>query len=87
MDDILVIRYDEDGTDHNAAVHKVLQWCEEVNLKLNEGKCHFRCMSKLFFGEVISREEVQPDQQKVKALTGMLAPNNKKELQAFFRYN
>ena len=29
------------------------------------------------------REGVQPDPQKIKALTDMLAPNNKKELQAF----
>ena len=63
-DDILVIGYDEDGVDHDAAVYKVLQQCEDVNLKLNKEKCHFRCMSILFFGEVISREEIQPDPQK-----------------------
>ena len=34
MDDILVIGYNEYGVD--VAVHKVLQWCEEVNLKLNK---------------------------------------------------
>ena len=32
---------------------------------------------------MISREGVQLDPQKIKALTGMLAPKNKKELQAF----
>ena len=32
---------------------------------------------------MISRRGVQPDPQKIKALTDMLAPNNKKELQAF----
>ena len=42
-DDILVIGYDGNGTDHDAMVHKVLQRCEEVNLKLNKEKCHFRC--------------------------------------------
>ena len=83
MDDILVIGYDEDGVDHDATVHKVLQWCEEVNLKLNKEKCHLRCTSILFFGQVISRKGVQPDPQKVKVLTDMTPPNNKKELQAF----
>ena len=82
-DDILAIGYDEDGADHNAAVHKVLQQCEEVNLKLNKEKCHFRCTSMLFFREVISRKGVQSDPQKVKALTDMPPPNNKKELQVF----
>ena len=32
---------------------------------------------------MISREGVQPDPQKVKGVTDMLAPTNKKELQAF----
>ena len=82
-DDILVIGYNENGADHDTVVHKVLQRYEEVNLKLNKEKCHFRCMSIPFFGEVISRTGVQPDPQKIKALTDMLAPNNKKDLQAF----
>ena len=53
MDNILVIGYDDDGTDHDATV---LQRCEEVNLKLNKEKCHFRCTSIPFFGEVISKK-------------------------------
>ena len=44
-------------------------------------------MSIPFFGEVISREGVQPDPQKIKVLMDMLAPKSKKELQAFYRYN
>ena len=83
VDNILVIGYDEDGTDHDTAVHKVLRWCKEVNLKLNKDKCHFRCTSILFFGEEILKEGIQPDPQKIKALTDMLEPKTKKELQAF----
>ena len=82
-DDILIIKYDEDGADHDKAVHKVLRWCKEVNLKLNKDKCHFRCTSIPFFGEVISRDGVQPAPKKIKVLTDMQAPKNKKELQAF----
>ena len=82
-DDILVIGYDKDRKDHDEAVYNVLRWCREVNLKLNKDNCHFRCMSILFFGKVVSREGIQPDPQKIKALTDMLGPNNKRELQAF----
>ena len=57
---ILVIVYDDDGTAHDAMVHKVLQRCEEVNLRLNKEKCHFRCTSISFFGEVISRSTTRP---------------------------
>ena len=60
-DDILVIGYNEDGADHDTAVHKVLRQCREVNLKLNKDKCHFRCTSISFFGKVISKEGIQPD--------------------------
>ena len=69
-DNILVIGYKGDGTDHDATIHKVLQQCEEVNLKLNKEKCHFRCTSIQFFGEVISREGVQPDPQKKQIADG-----------------
>ena len=36
-----------------------------------------------FFGEVISRNGVQPDLQNISALMEMPPPNTKKELQAF----
>ena len=79
----MIIGYDENGADHDAVVHKVLQRCKEVNLKLKKEKCHFRFTSIPFFGEVILRKGVQLDPQKIKALTDMPVPNNKKELQAF----
>ena len=68
MDDILINGYDNDGTDHNETVCKVLQKCKEVNLKLNKEKCQFRYISIPFFREVISRRGVQPDPQKLKPL-------------------
>ena len=82
-DDILVIGYDNDGKDHDKAVYNVLKQCWGVNLKLNKDKCHFRCTLIPFFGEIISKDGVWPDPRKVKALTKMPPPNNKKELQAF----
>ena len=81
-DNILVLGYNEDGADHNAAVNKVLRQCREVNLKLIKDKCHFRCTSIPFFGKLISRKGIQPDPQKIKALIDMPATMTKKELQA-----
>ena len=82
-DDILVIGYDKDRTDHNKTVNRVLKCCQDVNLKLNKEKCHFRCTAISFFGEVVSRDGMQPYPRKISALTKMPAPKNKKELQAF----
>ena len=83
VDDILVIGYDDNGRDHDELVCKVLQRCSEVNLKLNKDKCHFRYTSVPFFREVILRNGVQPDPQKIKALMDMPPPTNKRELKAF----
>ena len=81
-DDILVIGYNKDGADHDKAVYNVQRWCQDVNLKLHKDKCHFRCTSIPFFGKEVSREGIQPDLQKIRALTEMLVPKNKRELQA-----
>ena len=54
-DDILVVGYDSNGRDHDVTLWQVLQICRNVNLKLNKGKCHFRCSSVPSFWEVISR--------------------------------
>ena len=72
-DNILVIGYEKDCADHDEAVYDVLRWCQDVNLTLNKEKYHFRCTSIPFFGEVMSREGVQPDLWKIKALTEMPA--------------
>ena len=86
-DDILVIGYNEDGVDHDEAVHMVLRWCKEVNLKLSKDKCHFRCTSIVFFGEVISRDGDQLELQKIKALIDILVPKNTEGATSLFRHN
>ena len=70
-DDILVVGYDSNGKDHDETLQQVLQMCRKVNLKLNKDKCHLRCSSVPFFWEVISRHDMQPDPQKLKALVEM----------------
>ena len=81
-DDILAVGYEDNDRDHDRTVQKVLQSCREVILKLNKDKCHFRCTSILFTGEVISRNGVQPDPKKLQSPHENATPNNKKELQA-----
>ena len=81
-DNILVAGCEADGRDHDETVQRVLQRCRQVNLKLNKGKCHFKCTSVPFFGEIISWNGIQQNLQKIKALVEM-PPPNKKELQAF----
>ena len=65
-DDILVVGYDRDGKDHDETLQRVLQTYRQVNLKLNEDKCYFRCVEALIFVEIITRNDVKPDPQKFK---------------------
>ena len=83
-DDILVIGYDKDGTDHNRTVYNVLKCCQDVNLKLSKDKCHFRCTSIPFFGEVVSRNGMQPDPWKISVLTGCWPPRAKRNYKPFW---
>ena len=88
IDSILVIGYDKDGADHDEAVYKMLKQCQDVNLKLNREKFHFRCISIPFFvGGVVSRHGVQLDPQKVRAPTEMPVPKIKNGTAGFPRHN
>ena len=86
-DNILVISYDKDGADHDEAVYDVLRQCQDVKLKLNKDKCHYRCTLIPFFGKVVSREGVQPDLWKIKALTEMPAPKKQKGVTGLPRHH
>ena len=68
VDGILVVGYDVDGRDHDDMLRKLLLICRDVNLKLNKGKCHFRCSSVPLFGKIISRLGVKQDPRKLIAL-------------------
>ena len=82
-DDILIAGFFKQGKDHSDTLDKVLWVCRQANLKLNKGKCLFRCTCIPFFDEVISQQGVGPDARKVQALTEMLPPKCKKEPQSF----
>ena len=60
-----------------------LQMCRQLNIKCNKDKCHFRCTSVPFFGEVISRHGVNPDLQKLKALREMPPLKTKRNFKHF----
>ena len=60
-DDILIVEHNATGRDRDIALRQVMQICHQENLKLNMYKYHFRCTKLSFFGEVKSREVVEPD--------------------------
>ena len=74
--EILIGGFDAYGKDHDKSVEQVLHKCRQTDLKLNKGKCLFRCTCIPFFGKVISRHGVSPNPAKVKVLMDMPPPKN-----------
>ena len=71
------------GKDHNEMLEKVLHVCRQVNLKFNKEKYLFRNTRVPSFGGIISWKALSLEPRKVQALTDMLPPKTKKELQSF----
>lgn len=63
--------------------HLCLQAIRQSGLKLRKQKCQFDMNSLTFLGHYISAEGIQPDNQKVSAITNFPTPTNVKELQRF----
>ena len=82
-DDIIVVGYDTDGKDHDETLWRVLKICRQVNLKLNKDKCHFRCTSVPFFGEILLWHGVKLDPQKLNVLMKMSPPKIRKNSKLF----
>ena len=81
VDDILV--WGETVDQHDERLEKVLKRAEEINLKLNPGKCKIRVDKVTYIGHLLSAEGIKPDPEKVRALVDYPAPKNKQELQRF----
>ena len=71
VESILIVGYHADGRDYNRALKQVMQICHKENLKLSKSKCHYRCTGVPFFGEIVSRNGVQLDPQKLQAVTNL----------------
>ena len=82
-DDILVIGFDDDSSDHDAVLDVVCARADKVNLCFNEKKCIIHCTIAPFFGELVSRKGVKPDPTKLEAIQNLQLPRTKHELQSF----
>ena len=82
-DDIIVVGYKVDHSDHDTAFTKLLQTARENNVKLNFEKLQYKQTQVDFFGETYTTDGRKPSSDKVQAITNMPQPVNKKELQSF----
>lgn len=78
MDDIIV--HGRNMTEHDVRLQKVMERLEAAGLKLNTDKCVLRKGELHFLGQVINRDGVQPDPEKVSAINKLDPPQNIQEL-------
>ena len=76
IDDILV--WGTSQEQHDSRLMAVLKRCEEINLTLNKEKCLFGVLEVSYIGHILNASGVQPDPAKVRAITNMLPPYDRK---------
>ncbi|KAL0455690.1 UNVERIFIED_CONTAM: Retrovirus-related Pol polyprotein from transposon [Sesamum latifolium] len=81
IDDILI--YSRSQEEHEKHLRAVLQILSEKQLYAKFSKCEFWMKEIVFLGHIVSKEGVQPDPTKVKAILEWESPKNTSEVRSF----
>lgn len=79
IDDMLIWASDE--YEHKHRLEKTLQKCEKINLTLNEEKCKFKVEEGSYCGQNFTKDGVQTDESKLRAIQEIPAPSCKKDVE------
>ncbi|GFU84128.1 retrovirus-related Pol polyprotein from transposon opus [Trichonephila clavipes] len=81
MDDVIITSPSfKDHLDHLSQVFTLLR---DAGLTLNKEKCHFARDKLKYLGLIISKEGIETDNKKIRAITEMKPPKNNKEVSKF----
>ena len=83
VDDIIVVGKQQNHSDYDVALTTLLETARKCNVKLNFDKLQYKKTEVDFFGETYTTHGCKPAQNKVSAITAMLAPTCKKQIQSF----
>lgn len=78
MDDILV--FGETQEKHDQNLKRVMETIRASGLRLNKEKCRFSQPELNFLGQVVTKQGIAPNPERVKAITVMDSPQNVSEL-------
>ena len=81
MDDILI--YGKDEEKHQKHLEAVMHRLKKAKITLNVDKCHFAQSTIKFLGQIVNQDGIQPDPEKVQAVTAMPPPANVPEVRRF----
>ena len=82
-DDIMVVGYKPDQSDHDQAFTNLLQTAQKCNVKLNYDKLQYKQDEVRFLGKAYTTSGCKTAKSKVSAITAMPPPTNKKQVQSF----
>jgi len=81
MDDLLL--FSTTAEQHLETLRRVLHRLSDAQIKLKIEKCKFFASSVKFLGYQVTKEGMQMNDEKLKAIKNMATPTNKRQLQAF----
>lgn len=81
IDDLII--WGKDKAEHDCRLRKLLDKLRLENVKLNKSKCKIGIDQLKYLGHCISKNGITPDKNKIKAITSMVAPMDKKSLERF----
>ncbi|GFW85144.1 retrovirus-related Pol polyprotein from transposon 297 [Trichonephila clavipes] len=81
MDDVIITS--PSFNEHLYHLNQVFTLLRDAGLTLNKDKCQFASDKLKYFGLVISKEGIEKDNSKVKAITEMKPPKRNKEVPKF----
>ena len=82
-DDIMVVGYKPDHSNHDQAFASLLQTFQKCNAKLNYDKLQYKQNEVDFFSETYITSGHKPERSKVSTIIAMPSPTNKKQVESF----
>lgn len=84
LDDVVI--FGKTFEEHNANLEKVFHAFRRANLKLNAPKCTFGMHELNFLGQIVTREGIKPDPEKIAPVQNVQSPKNVPELRSFLGF-
>lgn len=81
IDDIII--YSRSFEEHLQHLEDVFLRLRQANVKLKPSKCFFARNSVEYLGHVVSKDGIQPNPDKIRAVTGFPVPKNTKGVRSF----
>ena len=78
-----ILVYDKDEGEYQRHLEAVMHRLKQAKITINADKCQFAQSTITFLGQIINQNGIQPDPDKVRAITALPLPTNVPEVRRF----